>query len=129
MTENITTTAPKGPTQDAYNAACTALWAHRDRADRLAAALGDIRAWRHLQPHTAGPELAALDAILDAVTVDEAAALPVIAEPTSLPEAVAAHREVMDARRRSLAAARLLWDQIEHAAIRQLDRFMPHGKA
>lgn len=127
MTEN-TTTAPKGPTQDAYNAACTALWAHRDRADRLAAALADIRAWRHLQPHTSGPEFGPLDAILDAVTVDEAAALPVIAEPTSLPEAVTAHREVMNARRRSLAAARLVWDQIEAAAIRGIDRHMPHGR-
>lgn len=128
MSEN-TTTAPTGPTQDAYNAACAALWAHRDRADRLAAALDEIRAWRHLQAHTAGPELTPLDAILDAVSVDEAAALPVISEPTSLQEAVTAYREVMNARRRTLAASRLVWDQIEQSAIRMIDRHMPHGKA
>lgn len=62
------------------------------------------------------------------MTVDEAAALPVIGEPTSLPEAVTAYREVMHARRRSLAAARLVWDQIEAAAIRGIDRNMPHGR-
>lgn len=125
MTENTTT---KGPTPEAFQTAYKALWAQRDRADRLAAVLDDIRAWRHLQPHTAGPEFGPLDAILDAVSVDEAAALPVIAEPTSLQEAVTAYREVMNARRRHLAASRLVWDQIEAAAIRQIDRRLQHGK-
>lgn len=125
---NDTTTAPTGPTQDAHNATHAALWVQRDRADRLAAALDDIRAWRRLQPHTAGPEFGPLDAILDAVSVDEAAALPVISEPTSLQEAVTAYREVMNARRRHLAASRLVWDQIEAAAIRQIDRRLQQSK-
>lgn len=126
---DTTTTAAKGPTQDAYDAACAALWAHRDRADTQGAALDAIRAWRHLQPHTAAPtEFAGLDAILDSLSLDDEVPLRQINRPTTLPEAVAAYRDVLNARARALNATRLVWDRIEAAAIREIDRHMPHNR-
>jgi len=38
----IETLVANPPTQEAYDAACAALWKHRDRADRYKAALSDI---------------------------------------------------------------------------------------
>lgn len=128
MTEN-TTTAPNGPTQHAYDAACAALWAHRDRAAALVAGLDAIRAWRHLQPHAAAVAFAGLDAILDDLVDGAEIPLQRLKRPTSLPEAVAAHRAVMDARRQALAATGLVWDQIEGAAVREIDRHMPRNRA
>jgi hypothetical protein len=124
-----TTTSHHGPTPEAYEAACTALWAHRDRADALSAALASIRAWRHLLPHRDVAELGPLDAILDSIALDSDVPLRRIARPTNLPEAVAAHRAVMDARRQAIAATRLVWDQIEAAAIRDINRYMPRSGA
>lgn len=122
------TTTSTGPTQWAYDQACKALHAHRDRASVLADALNNIRAWRHLQPHGAA-DFAPLDAILDALALDESVPLLQIEQPASLQEAVAAYRTVMGARREAGAAARLVWDQIEAAAIREMDRHTPRGAA
>lgn len=119
--------APKGPTPDAYDAACRALWAHRDRADALAAALDSIRVWRHTQPHTDPAAFAGLDAVLNAAILDGAAPLLLIQRPESLPEAVTAYRQVLRARQQALAATRLVWDQVEAAAIREIDRHLPRG--
>lgn len=118
---------PSGPTQWAYEQACNALHRHRDRADMLTHTIGAILAWRHLQPHPEAMHLAPLDAILDALSLDVAYARHDQMQPATLPEAVAAHREVMNARARSLEALRLAWDQIEAAAIRDIDRQMPEG--
>jgi hypothetical protein len=124
----MTDTTTKGPTPEAYQAACDALWVHRDRADALTAGLEAIRAWRHMQPHAAGPEFGPLDAVLDSLALDGDDPVRQIARPTTLPEAIAAYRGAMTARRRALAAARLVWDQIEAAAMREIDRHLPHGK-
>jgi hypothetical protein len=122
------TTTSTGPTQWAYDQACRALWTHRDNAAVLANALANIRAWRHLQPHRAA-DFAPLDAILDALALDESVPLLQIEQPTSLPEAVAAYRTVMAGRQQALTATALVWDQIEAAAIREMDRHMPRGAA
>ncbi|MFG2468701.1 hypothetical protein ACGFXB_25045 [Streptomyces canus] len=122
------TTTSTGPTQWSYDQACRALWAHRDNAAVLADALSNIRAWRHLQPHGAA-DFGPLDAILDALALDDTVPLLQIEQPTSLQEAVAAYRTVMGARRQAAAAARLVWDQIEAAAIREMDRHISRGAA
>lgn len=112
-----------GPTQWAYDQACKALHAHRERAAALADALDSIRAWRHTQPHTDAVRFAPLDAILDALALDGDALLQ-IEQPASLQEAVTAYRTVLDARRRAIEATGLVWDQIEASAIREIDRHM-----
>lgn len=117
-------TSLNAPTQDAYDAACAALWAHRDRANALEAALDAIRAWRHATPTVHPAEFAGLDAILDAVVGGVEAPLQRLQQPTSLREAVAAHRTVMRERGTALAATRVVWDQIEAASMREIDRQM-----
>ena len=97
------TTTSKSPTPDAYEAACAALWAHRDRATAFEAGL---------------------DAILDALVGDVASPAQRLQQPTNLQEAVAAYRTVMRERRKALAATGVVWDQIEAAAIREIDRHM-----
>lgn len=124
--DNTTTT--KSPTPEAYEAACAALWAHRDRANALEAGLDAIRAWRHTLPAGNTAEFAGLDAILDALVDGVAAPLQRLKPPTSLQEAVAAHRAVMRERGTALAATRVVWDQIEAAAVREIDRHMPHNR-
>jgi hypothetical protein len=120
------TTTSKSPTPEAYQAACDALWAHRDRANAYEAGLDAIRAWRHTMRPVHPTEFAGLDAILDALVGDVASpARRLQQQPTSLPEAVTAYREVMRERRTALAATRVVWDQIEAAAIREIDRQMP----
>ncbi|MFD3714290.1 hypothetical protein [Streptomyces sp. NPDC058677] len=121
------TTTSKSPTPEAYQAACDALWAHRDRANALEAGLDAIRAWRHTMRPVHPTEFAGLDAILDALVGDVASPARRLQQPTSLQEAVAAYRDVMRERRTALAATRVVWDQIEAAAIREIDRQMPHG--
>lgn len=116
---------PTGPTQWAYDQACAALHAHRDRADMLTTALGAILAWRHLQPHPDAVHMAPLDAVLDTLSLDVAYGRHARMQPLTLADAVAAHREVMNARARSLDAMRLAWDQIEAAAMREIDQHMP----
>lgn len=123
--ENSTTS--KSPTPDAYQAACDALWAHRDRAAALAIALDAIRTWRH-QQQRGTVDFAALDAVLDAAALGDDLPLQRLVRPASLPEAVAAHRAVMDARQRALDAARLVWDHVEAAAVRDIDRHL-HSRA
>jgi hypothetical protein len=119
------TTTSKSPTPDAYEAACAALWAHRDRATAFEAGLDAIRAWRHELPHAGAPaEFAGLDAILDALVGDVASPAQRLQQPTNLQEAVAAYRTVMRERRKALAATGVVWDQIEAAAIREIDRHM-----
>lgn len=118
----------KGPTPEAYQAACDALWAHRDRANAYEAGLDAIRAWRHQLPHTAAAEFAGLDAILDALVGSASPPLHVVRKPASLQEAVGAHRAVMRERRTALAATRAVWDSIEAAAIRDIDRHMSDGQ-
>ncbi|MFI9600356.1 hypothetical protein ACIHCX_10825 [Streptomyces sp. NPDC052043] len=108
-------TALKGPTPDAYEAACAALWAHRDRADALAAAFDSIRAWRHLQPHGDAVDFAPLDAILDAAAVGGDVPLQQLKRPATAAEAAEAHRVLMNARAQAFEAQRLVWDQIEAA--------------
>lgn len=122
--ENSTTS--KSPTPDAYQAACDALWAHRDRAAAQAIALDAIRTWRHTLTHTAAVDCSALDAVLDAAALGDDVPLKRIVPPASLSEAVVAHRAVMEARRQAIAAVRLVWDGIEAAAIREIDRHLPH---
>ncbi|MCX5562747.1 hypothetical protein [Streptomyces sp. NBC_00038] len=116
--------ALNGPTQEAYDAACAALWAHRDRANALEAALDAIRVWRHGVPTIHPAEFAGLDAVLDAAVDGVATPLQRLRPPSSLQEAVAAHRAVMRERNTSLAATRVVWDQIEAAALRDIDRHM-----
>ncbi|MEV5911091.1 hypothetical protein AB0M00_19585 [Streptomyces chartreusis] len=108
-----------------YETALDVLTAHPHEADAFAAALDAIRAWRHLQPHSAAVDLAPLDAILDAAAVADDVPLRPGDRPTSLPEACAAHRVVIDARRAALNATQLVWDRIEAASIRAIDRHMP----
>jgi hypothetical protein len=114
-----------GPTQWAYEQACAALHRHRERADLLSHSIGTILAWRHLQPHPDAVHLAPLDAVLDSLSLDVAYGRHDRTQPSTLAEAVAAHREVMNARARALDAVRLAWDQIEAAAMREIDRHMP----
>lgn len=124
--DNTTSTSP---TPEAYQAACDALWAHRDRANAYEAGLDAIRAWRHSMPTGGTGEFAGLDAILDSLAGDAASAVRRLQRPTSLQQAVTVHREVMRERRVALAAVRAVWDHIEAAAIREIDRHMPHSKA
>ncbi|MCX4615731.1 hypothetical protein [Streptomyces mirabilis] len=122
-------TSLNGPTREAYDAACAALWAHRDRANVYEAALDAIRAWRHVVPSGNASEFAGLDAILDALVDGVEAPLQRLQQPANLQEAVAAHRAVMRERGTALAATRVVWDQIEAAAVREIDRHMPHNRA
>ncbi|CAL9593512.1 hypothetical protein SUDANB1_05273 [Streptomyces sp. enrichment culture] len=115
------TAAPHGSSPDQVH---KELQAHRDRVAALADALNSIRAWRHTLPHTAAVHFAPLDAILDALALDESGLLQ-IEQPASLQEAVTAYRTVLTARRQALAATGLVWDRIEAAAIREIDRHMP----
>lgn len=112
--------APHGPTPDQVR---EELRAHRDSAAALADALNNIRAWRHTLPHTDAVQFAPLDAILDALALDESLLLR-IEQPASLQEAVTAYRMVLDARRRAIESTGLVWDRIEAAAIREIDRHM-----
>lgn len=121
MDNNATSNSPS---PEAYQAVYDALWAHRDRAAAQAIALDAIRAWRHAVPRTASVDFSALDAALDAAALGDDVPLQRIVPPANLPEAVTAHRTVMDARRQALAAARLVWDSIEAAAIRDIDRHL-----
>ncbi|WP_229869836.1 hypothetical protein [Streptomyces flaveolus] len=126
VSDPVDNTTARNPIAGMYQAALDALRAHPNYADAMAAALDAIRAWRHLQPHTAAADFASLDAVLDAAALSADVPLPRYERPASLPEAVAAHRAVMDARRQALAATRLVWDGIEAAAIRDIDRHL-HG--
>lgn len=112
-----------------YQTALDVLLAHPNQADALAAALDAIRAWRHTLPHSAAVDLAPLDAILDAAILVDDVPLRAADRPTSLQTAVAAHRSVIEARREALAAAQLVWDRIEAASIRAIDRYMPRRGA
>ena len=114
------TSDPHETTPVAFQAALDVLRAHPNQADALAAALDAIRAWRHLQPHTAAVEFAPLDAVLDAAALgSDVLPLPT-SRPTSLQEAVETHREVIAARARAFEALRLVWDRIEAASIRAI---------
>lgn len=104
-----------------HHTANAGTWAQHDRANSLAAALDAVRAWRLTQPNSA--ELAPLDAVLDAVAVGDDVPLLRL-QATTLPEAVAAHREVMQARTRALDAVRLVWDQVEAASMRTIDEHL-----
>jgi hypothetical protein len=121
-------TTPTSPTLDAYQRACDALWAHRDRAAVQAMALDAIRTWRHQQQRGA-VDFAPLDAVLDAAALGDDVPLQRLNRPASLPEAVAAHRTVMDARQHALEAVRMVWDHVEAAAVREIDRHLPHPPA
>lgn len=122
-------TPGKSPTPEAYQAACDALWVHRDRANAYEAGLDAIRAWRHKLPHTAAAaEFAGLDTILDALVGSASTPLHVLRKPASLQEAVGAHRAVMRERNAALAATRAVWDSIEAAAMRHIDRHMSGGQ-
>ncbi|AQW55263.1 hypothetical protein ACIQPP_05435 [Streptomyces violaceusniger] len=123
--DDTTASAAPGPTRWAYDQACEALHKHRQRAEALTVALDSVRAWRHRQPLTAATRYDELDAVLDAAAAGQIEAQLAAPEPTSLPEAVEAHHRVMSARRRALADARRIWDQIEATAIRNVARFMP----
>jgi len=99
-----------------------------ERVERVArVALDQIRMWRHKQPHTDAPRLAELDAILDRAAVGRIEAhLGVdLREPTSLPEAVAAHHALIEQRHRIITDAHHAWDLAEANAIRAIARFMP----
>lgn len=93
----------------------------------LLAALDEVRAWRHRQPHHDAARFNELDAILDAAAVGRIEKQLGQDAPTSLPEAVEAHHHLMSQRRRALDDARRTWDQAEANAIRQVARFMPHS--
>ncbi|GAA3527616.1 hypothetical protein [Streptomyces osmaniensis] len=92
-------------------------------------ALDEIRTWRHRQPHADAPRYAELDAILDAAALGRIERRLDLPEPTSLPEAVAAHHAVLDLRRRILADAGRAWDLVEARVIRQIARFMPGAES
>lgn len=92
--------------------------------DVLLVALDDVRAWRHRQPHADASRYAELDAILDAAAVGRIEKQLGQDAPASLPEAVEAHHRVMNERRRALADALRVWDQVEAAAIRRVARFL-----
>lgn len=96
-------------------------WAQHDRANALAAALDAVRMWRMTQP--AGPEFGPLDAVLDAVAVGDDVPLLRL-QATTLPEAVAGHRAVLDARKRAFDALALVWDQVEAASMRAIDEHL-----
>ncbi|MEW1867016.1 hypothetical protein AB0420_02260 [Streptomyces caelestis] len=111
-----TNTPPRGRT--VHHTANAALWAQHDRANTLAAALDAVRAWRLTRPNSV--ELAPLDAVLDAVAVGDDVPLLRL-QATTLPEAVAGHRAVLDARKRAFDALGLVWDQVEAASMRAID--------
>lgn len=113
---------PTNPNQSAYERALVD--AYRDRTLTLADAVNNIRTWRQTVPHTAAVQLAPLDAILDALALGDDVPLLQIEQPTSLQEAVTAYRAVLDARRTAIATTRLVWDQVEASAIREMDRHM-----
>ncbi|MEU3124387.1 hypothetical protein ABZ696_29495 [Streptomyces albidoflavus] len=99
-----------------------------ERVERVArVALDQIRMWRHRQPHTEAPRLAELDAILDRAAVGRIEAhLGVdLREPTSLPEAVAAHHALIEQRHRIITDVHHAWDLAEANAIRAIARIMP----
>lgn len=98
-------------------------------AERLLAALDEVRSWRHRHPHYDAPMFAGLDAILDRAAVGRIERRLDLPEATSLPEAVNAHHEVMMLRRRILADAARAWDLVEARAMRQIARFMPSADA
>ncbi|MDV6290298.1 hypothetical protein R2F25_30275 [Streptomyces sp. UP1A-1] len=123
---NTVDSTTRNPIAGMYQAALDALRSHPNYADAMAAALDAVRAWRHQQPHTAAVDFAPLDAVLDAAALSADVPLPQHERPASLSEAVVAHRAVMEARRQALAAVRLVWDGIEAAAIREIDRHLPH---
>jgi hypothetical protein len=91
----------------------------------LVAALDEVRAWRHRQPHSDAPRFAELDAILDRAAVGRIERRLDLPEATSLPEAVNAYHDVMRLRRSILADAARAWDLVEARAMRQISRFMP----
>ncbi|SDL33552.1 hypothetical protein [Streptomyces indicus] len=97
-----------------------------ERVERVCrAALDEIRMWRHKQPHTDAPLFAELDAILDRAAVGRIEAHLGNPEPTSLPEAVAAHHTLIEQRHRIITDAHHAWDLAEAHAIRNIARFMP----
>lgn len=99
-----------------------------ERIERVCrAALDEIRMWRHKQPHTDAPQFAELDAILDRAAVGRIEAHLGVdrREPTSLPEAVAAHHALIEQRHRIITDAHHAWNHAEARAIRAIDRFMP----
>lgn len=93
--------------------------------ETLLAALDEVRAWRHRQPHAEAPRFAELDAILDRAVLGRIAKEVGEDVPSSLHEAVAAHHRIMAARRRAFGDARRVWDMAEAGAIRHIARFMP----
>lgn len=119
------THTPPAPTQWRYDQVRASRDRHREHAEMLTNALGAILAWRILQPHPDAVHLAPLDAILDSVTLGLSYEQHIRPAPATLAEAVAAHREVMRARARGVESVRLTWDQIEAAAVREIDRHMP----
>jgi hypothetical protein len=114
------------PIANTYAIALDALRAHPSHTDALAAALDAVRAWRHMQPHSAALDCAPLDAVLDAALGSGTPQQP-LDRPTSLQDAVARHRAVLDARRAAFDALRMVWDQIEAAALREMNRQMSRG--
>jgi len=110
----------------ACRAAALAPTSAEQRAHRAESVLDEVRAWRHRQPQHAAPRFAELDQILDqhAVTLIEHQMGAHV--PASWDEAVEAHKQLLQERRKTFDHLNLLWDQVEARLLQAIAQHAPH---